>query len=1084
VTAGPAAPSALEAVREIGRNAISLDEALASHAADSDASRRVSSRNREAAAEALRLWCHAFSRGDGEAFRRRLAWDGLTEDEVRRAFESVLQGPPPVPVEGAVVPRWLGTLAAVICSLADRGSALDAADAGPVSAGDEPPLPFGEVWEPFLDHARTELHALAGAYLPLLDAGAITDLESHLLRQLSEVGAPVINARFARFQAQAAPALPSADGKRPPNQRLYTVFVEQLLAGGLIEVLGRYPVLGRQLSWLTRTWIAGTAELIQRLAIDIDDIAEVFKAGAPTGLLTHVVPGMSDRHRGGRQVALLHFESGLRLVYKPRDLAMEAAYNGILSWLAVEGLEPCPPALAVLPRPGYGWVELVRQQPARTSLEARTYFRRAGALLCTAWVLGGRDLHMENVVATRRGPVLVDVEALIQPPQSSSNPASEAGTPGEKESFLTTGLLSFPQVGVDGGVHDVGGLCGTGGRPTSSRQRDWVDVNTDSMRLVAGVGQTPDADNLLLFDGEIEPPENHIGELAAGFAHAYRFLIEQRERLLDPAGPLAPFATARTRLVLRPSNLYARVLLELTSPKLQRSGLTASFAVDSLNHVFRSELERPRLWPLAAEERQALFDLDVPLFTVPVSSAVVTSRSGEPIHDHLADSGLGAVHARLRGLDEADLGCQLQLLRQTLASPPTTGGRDPRKHRGAGDADRFLSTAESIAERMSETPLGGDDGARCDLYDGCAGTVLFYAGLAAITESERWREQTLRAVQPIARALDESDLQRLAPGGAIGICSGLGGIVYACSVAARLVHDDHLAGLARGAAQLLTDELIAGDTVLDVEGGSAGAILSLLAAADGAADDVWAERAEACARHLLAAGRPAPGGGIGWPDRDGLMLAGFAHGAAGIACSLARLFARTAEPALREAVLLAQAYERTLYSATEGNWPVLRPTTPSKPPERLYMSAWCHGAPGIALARLCALRSVPDVAARNDLEVALDSTIRSPFSGPDHLCCGNLGRVDVILTVGRSLGRADLVAQAWVRAAAVVRRAVVAGAFGVAYRDQQSTSSRPGFFQGTAGIGYQLLRVTSPESLPSVLCFAAPGREAHEGTLP
>ncbi|MEQ8538204.1 MAG: lanthionine synthetase LanC family protein [Coleofasciculus sp. D1-CHI-01] len=54
------------------------------------------------------------------------------------------------------------------------------------------------------------------------------------------------------------------------------------------------------------------------------------------------------------------------------------------------------------------------------------------------------------------------------------------------------------------------------------------------------------------------------------------------------------------------------------------------------------------------------------------------------------------------------------------------------------------------------------------------------------------------------------------------------------------------------------------------------------------------------------------------------------------------------------------AYERSLFSPGVGNWPDLREfetTVRSGNPGRVnYMTAWCHGATGIGLARL---RSMP-----------------------------------------------------------------------------------------------------------------------------
>ena len=76
------------------------------------------------------------------------------------------------------------------------------------------------------------------------------------------------------------------------------------------------------------------------------------------------------------------------------------------------------------------------------------YFEQAGALMFLAHLLGARDLHMENLVASRAGPTLVDLELLLQPSPRSTG-ALTSGTTDEDltrigESVLRTGLL-LPQ---------------------------------------------------------------------------------------------------------------------------------------------------------------------------------------------------------------------------------------------------------------------------------------------------------------------------------------------------------------------------------------------------------------------------------------------------------------------------------------------------------------------------------------------------------------------------------------------------------------------------------------------------------------
>jgi lantibiotic modifying enzyme len=177
----------------------------------------------------------------------------------------------------------------------------------------------------------------------------------------------------------------------------------------------------------------------------------------------------------------------------------------------------------------------------------------------------------------------------------------------------------------------------------------------------------------------------------------------------------------------------------------------------------------------------------------------------------------------------------------------------------------------------------------------------------------------------------------------------------------------------------------------------------------------------------------------------------------------------------------------------------LDPTIPQVP---TWMTAWCHGAPGIALARVLGLDvaaaaptddtavmgvmdGVNDAAVRDEIRAALGTTVSRRPTPSEHLCCGNLGRAEVLLTIGQRLEDATLVAAAQSIARAAVARARERGHFtlsatGFAYRVFD-----PGFFQGMSGIGYHFLRLAAPALLPSILGFdthlaATQGRPSKE----
>ena len=122
----------------------------------------------------------------------------------------------------------------------------------------------------------------------------------------------------------------------------------------------------------------------------------------------------------------------------------------------------------------------------------------------------------------------------------------------------------------------------------------------------------------------------------------------------------------------------------------------------------------------------------------------------------------------------------------------------------------------------------------------------------------------------------------------------------------------------------------------------------------------------------------------GWsPALDRRPLAGFAHGAAGIAWALLELAAVTGEERFRVAARQAIDYERSLYSPEAENWPDLRQLEISgadtEPDSDRFMTAWCHGAVGIGLARLRALQHLNDPKLDDEVRIALRTTLERRF---------------------------------------------------------------------------------------------------------
>jgi lantibiotic modifying enzyme len=187
------------------------------------------------------------------------------------------------------------------------------------------------------------------------------------------------------------------------------------------------------------------------------------------------------------------------------------------------------------------------------------------------------------------------------------------------------------------------------------------------------------------------------------------------------------------------------------------------------------------------------------------------------------------------------------------------------------------------------------------------------------------------------------------------------------------------------------------------------------------------------------------------------------HGTAGICLALLRLYERTRGAELLAAVEEGWGYERALFDASTGQW--ARPTAADAD----FASSWCNGAPGIALARLATLQLCDDDAVRQEISQALVSARSLDLGVMDQICCGNVGRAEVLIYAAVKLGQPELGERAGELAGRVLVRAKERGHFTLVRAGESLPDLR--FFTGETGIAYSLLRLEHAAEIPCVLAF-------------
>ncbi len=355
------------------------------------------------------------------------------------------------------------------------------------------------------------------------------------------------------------------------------------------------------------------------------------------------------------------------------------------------------------------------------------------------------------------------------------------------------------------------------------------------------------------------------------------------------------------------------------------------------------------------------------------------------------------------------------------------------------------------------------------LYPGAMGIALSFAAAGRILRRPAYRALALQAIAPLRRELAEavSDAARAAeirlP---VGGFAGLGSLVYGL---VRLGDVLRLPGLWAEAADLSTlisRERIGGDERFEVMTGSAGAILGLLALDErrpgpNRAGETPLGLAHAAAEHLLRhrgswsrATRAETGAGR---REGGPPPLGFCHGAAGILCALARLARRGARRDLAAVAREEWAGIAAAYDPEAGNW-CLREH--GGVPAGL---SWCNGAAGIVLAGL-EVAALASEGQAESLAGGLATLAAQPLGDKDHLCCGNLGRVDALLQAALRFEDERLLDAARSLALRVVARARGEGRYRLMLHPQELIDVR--LFPGLAGVAYGLLRLVAPQSLP------------------
>jgi type 2 lantibiotic biosynthesis protein LanM len=835
----------------------------------------------------------------------------------------------------------------------------------------------------------------------------------HLASELTNIGA-----RTIILEMYIARKLKELEGETPVERYLSFVKKKLMDPDSLEFIYKEYPVLARLLMIRTNYYVEMAIEALIRFDHDVPRMHHLI--GEEDLPLIGISAGMGDSHQKGHTVMRFTFSTQKELLYKPKSLAITLHFHQFLHWMNEQGFTPKLRGYEIIDCGDYAWEQCVIDKECKTEEQVANYYKRLGGYLAILYLLNGTDFHHENIIADGEYPTLIDLETLFHhiPEFKIAQTAEVKAKLQVVHSVLGTALL--PHLfykSPDGRGVDISGISGKEQElPNPVLQVE--NEGTDEMRFVRKKAiMKINGKNVPKWNGQQAEGAIYVDSIIEGFQRAAQIILQHKGELLGEKGLLAMFKEDEIRIVIRPTQYYGNFVLESQHPDYMRDGMERDKLLDRLWFTVLDTRQIPY-------EKKDLFNGDIPFFTTKPGSTDLFSSTGEKIPHFFKTSSYQLSEARIKGLTMEKIEQQCDWIAASVGSNALKKVQVKEINFNQMDLpednrDLFIGEARKIGAQLLEKAIYGEKNDATwigletnyygqkqvssldrGLYNGLSGIALFLAYLGKVTGDKEFMSLSLQTMESILQAPIHV---RNFPSAFFGQAS----ILYVLSHFIALYgENEKWTNYRKGLIEEIGKN-VETDTLFDLLGGSAGIIQVLLNEYEQYHDEQSLGIARLYGIHLLK-NKHKTRQGIGWLDAMGNKpLGGFSHGTSGIAWSLFRLSRLTHEDEFFETAIEALKYDRSLYHREEENWKDIR-CTPHKISD--FPAYWCHGAAGIGLSRVLYLSYMKDPLLLQEIETAINTTLKRGMGRSHSLCHGDLGNAELFLQAGKTLSN-----PAWIK---------------------------------------------------------------------
>lgn len=318
----------------------------------------------------------------------------------------------------------------------------------------------------------------------------------------------------------------------------------------LSDILKAYPELNRLLTKISDNFIDQTIQLMVHLEEDRHELHKISNIN-PQDSLTKCDVSNSETHNGSRAVCTLTFASTKKVVYKPRNLHLEASASNILISLGkAAGTDYCTWKIpSYLVKAEHGWSEYTPQMNAQTEEEVSIYFKRAGFLLGYCTVFMAADITSDNLIAHGSSPIPIDLETIFYSTLNIESIPKEV-----RWNVTQTSILpNWTWKGTDGIGVDLSALGGLSEQYVSLNLYQHLEDEQGNSRFgMDGVKILPN-ENVLNFNDKPALPWLYEREIIEGLDTLFSIANRDKRLLIKKIESLRGI---RNRYVPRPTATY------------------------------------------------------------------------------------------------------------------------------------------------------------------------------------------------------------------------------------------------------------------------------------------------------------------------------------------------------------------------------------------------------------------------------------------------------------------------------------------------------------------------------------------------